>query len=53
MGRTFKGRNVYDNSFKFSVIEEYLSSDLSVSVFCPWSATPILMRLWVGLWGLL
>lgn len=32
--RTFKGRKVYETSFKFSVIEEYLSADLSLSDFC-------------------
>jgi transposase-like protein len=32
--RTFKGRSIYDTSFKFSVIEEYFSSDLSLGNFC-------------------
>lgn len=32
--RSIKSRRVYDTSFKFSVIEEYISSDLRLSDFC-------------------
>lgn len=32
--RTFKGRNFYDTAFKFAVIEEYFSGDLSIHDFC-------------------
>jgi len=34
MVRTFKGRKIYENDFKFSIIQEYLGSDLSLSDFC-------------------
>lgn len=32
--RTFKGRKVYDTAFKFAVIEEYFSGNLSFHDFC-------------------
>lgn len=32
--RNFKGRKVYDTAFKFAVIEEYFSGDLSLNDFC-------------------
>lgn len=32
--RTFKGRKFYDTAFKFSIIEEYFSGDLSFNEFC-------------------
>ena len=32
--RTFKGRKVYDTAFKFAVIEEYFSGNLSFYDFC-------------------
>lgn len=34
MGRIYKGRKLYENDFKFGIIQEYLCGDLSISDFC-------------------
>lgn len=52
MVRTFKGRKVYDTDFKFAIIQEYLGSDLSLSVFCKKKSLDCgTFRYWLHIFG--